>query len=70
MTLKLLDMTNLLPIRTIHAPNSIMPSALGRGEVFRRMRLKLLEITNLLPIRMMHHPQNSMPSAMRTDAAF
>jgi hypothetical protein len=66
MMLTLSDIANLLPIRTIHGPNSIVPSALGRGEVFQRMKLKLLDLTNLLPIGMMHHPQNIMPSALRT----
>jgi hypothetical protein len=50
--LKLLDVASLLPIRVMHGPSSIVPSALGRDKVFQRMKLKLLDLTNWLPIRM------------------
>jgi hypothetical protein len=66
MTLTLLDIANLLPITTIHGPNSIVPSALGKGEVFRRMKLKLFDLTNLLPIRMMEMPNMIIQSVLRT----
>jgi hypothetical protein len=49
----------------MHQPNSIMPSALRRGEVCRRIKLKLLDITNWLPIKMMYHPNGIMGNRCR-----
>jgi hypothetical protein len=43
----------LLPIKIMHWPTKIMPSALRRDESFWRTRLKLLDITNILPISIM-----------------
>jgi hypothetical protein len=51
---RLLDTSNLLPIRMMHHPKTVMPFAVRPGEALRRMMLKLLDIANLLLIRMMH----------------
>jgi hypothetical protein len=61
---KLLDITNLLPIRMMQMPDTIMRSVLRTGEVFRRRKLKLLDITDLLPIRMMQMRNMVMQSAL------
>jgi hypothetical protein len=49
----------------MHQPNSIMPSALHRGEVCRRIKLKLLDIINWLPIRMMYRPSSIIRNRCR-----
>jgi hypothetical protein len=62
---RLFDITKLLPIRIMHQPRNVMPSALRRGELLHRMRPKLLDIAHLLPIRIIHWPNTLMRSALR-----
>jgi hypothetical protein len=64
MKLRLLDTSNLLPIRIIHRPNSIMRFALGKVDVLYRMMPRLLDTSNLLPIRIMHRPNSILRSAL------
>jgi hypothetical protein len=70
MTLKLLDMTNLLLIRTIQGPNSIVPSAyLANGLGILKDEVEAARYYNRVPARMMQTPNMVMRSALRRDGA-
>jgi hypothetical protein len=69
MKLKLLEITNWLPIGIIYQLRNVMLSALRMDAALRRVKLKLLDTSSSRPIRIIYQLRNSMSSALPTGEA-
>jgi hypothetical protein len=67
--LRLLDTSNLLPIKIMQPLNSIYALCLGDRRGVAKNEAKLLDTSDLLPIRIMHHPKTAVPFALRPSEA-